>query len=37
MLISLKDGNLGLYMVAACHVILMVFWWDPTTEDQVID
>jgi len=34
---SLKAGNLGLNMVAACHVILLDLWWNPTTEDQAID
>ena len=34
---SLKAGNLGLDMVAACHVILLDLWWNPTTEDQAID
>ncbi|KVH89567.1 Helicase, C-terminal [Cynara cardunculus var. scolymus] len=24
-------------MVAACHVILLDLWWNPTTEDQAID
>ncbi|CAN7105598.1 unnamed protein product [Brassica rapa subsp. narinosa] len=37
MLMSLKAGNLGLNMVAACHVILLDLWWNPTTEDQAID
>ena len=37
MLMSLKAGNLGLNMVAACHVILLDPWWNPTTEDQAID
>ncbi|XP_057718887.1 helicase-like transcription factor CHR27 [Arachis stenosperma] len=37
MLMSLKVGNLGLNMVAACHVILLDLWWNPTTEDQAID
>ncbi|KAH1083319.1 hypothetical protein J1N35_023080 [Gossypium stocksii] len=37
MLMSLKAGNLGLNMVAACHVILLGLWWNPTTEDQAID
>jgi SNF2 family DNA or RNA helicase len=34
---SLKAGNLGLNMIAACHVILLDLWWNPTTEDQAID
>lgn len=34
---SLKAGNLGLNMVAACHVILLDLWWNPTTEDQAVD
>ncbi|MQL77010.1 hypothetical protein Taro_009429 [Colocasia esculenta] len=37
MLMSLKAGNLGLNMIAACHVILLDPWWNPTTEDQAID
>ncbi|XP_074274154.1 helicase-like transcription factor CHR28 isoform X1 [Silene latifolia] len=37
MVMSLKAGNLGLNMVAACHVILLDLWWNPTTEDQAID
>ena len=37
MIMSLKAGNLGLNMVAACHVILLDPWWNPTTEDQAID
>ncbi|KAJ6851803.1 helicase-like transcription factor CHR28 isoform X3 [Iris pallida] len=36
-LMSLKAGNLGLNMVAACHVILLDLWWNPTTEDQAVD
>ncbi|MCL7024010.1 hypothetical protein MKW94_023321 [Papaver nudicaule] len=36
-LMSLKAGNLGLNLVAACHVILLDLWWNPTTEDQAID
>lgn len=34
---SLKAGNLGLNMVAACHVILLDLWWNPYAEDQAID
>lgn len=37
MLMSLKAGSLGLNMVAACHVILLDLWWNPTTEEQAID
>ncbi|KAL5993387.1 hypothetical protein ACLOJK_014311 [Asimina triloba] len=37
MIMSLKAGNLGLNMVAACHIILLDPWWNPTTEDQAID
>ncbi|KAL2541261.1 SNF2 domain-containing protein/helicase domain-containing protein/zinc finger protein-related [Abeliophyllum distichum] len=37
MLMSLKAGNLGLNMVAACRVILLDLWWNPATEDQAID
>ncbi|KAK9106280.1 hypothetical protein Syun_022291 [Stephania yunnanensis] len=37
MLMSLKAGNLGLNLVAACHVILLDLWWNPTTEDQAVD
>lgn len=34
---SLKAASLGLNMVAACHVLLLDLWWNPTTEDQAID
>lgn len=34
---SLKAASLGLNMVAACHVLLLDVWWNPTTEDQAID
>ncbi|GAB2261832.1 hypothetical protein Droror1_Dr00002829 [Drosera rotundifolia] len=37
MLMSLKAGNLGLNMVAACEVILLDLWWNPATEDQAVD
>lgn len=37
MIMSLKAGNLGLNMVAACHVVLLDLWWNPTTEDQAVD
>ncbi|CAH9112249.1 unnamed protein product, partial [Cuscuta epithymum] len=37
MIMSLKAASLGLNMVAACHVILLDLWWNPTTEDQTID
>ncbi|KAJ6871957.1 hypothetical protein NC651_031138 [Populus alba x Populus x berolinensis] len=37
MLMSLKAGNLGLNMVAACHEFLLDLWWNPTTEDQAVD
>ncbi|URE00113.1 SNF2 family N-terminal domain [Musa troglodytarum] len=37
MLMSLKAGSLGLNMVAACHVILLDLWWNPTTEDQAVE
>ncbi|KAK4261884.1 hypothetical protein QN277_004821 [Acacia crassicarpa] len=37
LLMSLKAGNLGLNLVAACHVILLDLWWNPTTEEQAID
>ncbi|KAL0353111.1 UNVERIFIED_CONTAM: Helicase-like transcription factor CHR28 [Sesamum angustifolium] len=37
MIMSLKAASLGLNMVAACHVILLDLWWNPTTEDQAID
>ncbi|KAL3502348.1 hypothetical protein ACH5RR_036797 [Cinchona calisaya] len=36
-LMSLKAGNLGLNMMAACQVILLDLWWNPTTEDQAVD
>ncbi|XVF87540.1 hypothetical protein PTKIN_Ptkin18bG0128400 [Pterospermum kingtungense] len=36
-IMSLKAASLGLNMVAACHVILLDLWWNPTTEDQAID
>lgn len=34
---SLKAGNLGLNMVAACHVLMLDPWWNPSTEDQAVD
>ncbi|TVU43058.1 hypothetical protein EJB05_09494 [Eragrostis curvula] len=37
MIMSLKAGNLGLNMVAACHVILLDLWWNPFAEDQAVD
>ncbi|XP_072971803.1 helicase-like transcription factor CHR28 isoform X4 [Typha angustifolia] len=37
MIMSLKAGNLGLNMVAACHVILLDLWWNPYAEDQAVD
>uniref|UniRef100_A0A0D9W9X0 RING-type domain-containing protein n=1 Tax=Leersia perrieri TaxID=77586 RepID=A0A0D9W9X0_9ORYZ len=37
MLMSLKAGNLGLNMVAACHVITIDPWWNPYAEDQAVD
>ncbi|CAN6241000.1 unnamed protein product [Urochloa humidicola] len=37
MLMSLKAGNLGLNMVAACHVIMLDPWWNPFAEDQAVD
>ncbi|CAI9765628.1 unnamed protein product [Fraxinus pennsylvanica] len=37
MIMSLKATSLGLNMVAACHVLLLDLWWNPTTEDQAID
>ncbi|XP_071738721.1 helicase-like transcription factor CHR28 [Rutidosis leptorrhynchoides] len=37
MIMSLKAASLGLNMVAACHVILLDLWWNPTTEDQAVD
>uniref|UniRef100_A0A0D9ZR51 Uncharacterized protein n=1 Tax=Oryza glumipatula TaxID=40148 RepID=A0A0D9ZR51_9ORYZ len=37
MLMSLKAGNLGLNMVAACHVIMIDPWWNPYAEDQAVD
>lgn len=37
MIMSLKAASLGLNMVAACHVLLLDVWWNPTTEDQAID
>ncbi|KAJ9563119.1 hypothetical protein OSB04_008279 [Centaurea solstitialis] len=37
MIMSLKAASLGLNMVAACHVMLLDLWWNPTTEDQAID
>ncbi|CAN6234699.1 unnamed protein product [Urochloa humidicola] len=37
MLMSLKAGNLGLNMVAACHVIMLDPWWNPYAEHQAID
>ncbi|CAI9087534.1 OLC1v1021621C2 [Oldenlandia corymbosa var. corymbosa] len=37
MIMSLKAASLGLNMVAACYVLLLDLWWNPTTEDQAID
>ncbi|KAF2323802.1 hypothetical protein GH714_036988 [Hevea brasiliensis] len=37
MVMSLKAGNLGLNMVAACHAILLDLGWNPTTEDQAVE
>ncbi|WVZ87282.1 hypothetical protein U9M48_033943 [Paspalum notatum var. saurae] len=37
MIMSLKAGNLGLNMVAACHVIMLDPWWNPSSEDQAVD
>ncbi|KAL3851298.1 hypothetical protein ACJIZ3_013180 [Penstemon smallii] len=37
MIMSLKAASLGLNMVAACQVLLLDLWWNPTTEDQAID
>jgi SNF2 family DNA or RNA helicase len=37
MIMSLKAGNLGLNMVAACHVIMLDPWWNPYAEDQAVD
>ncbi|XP_051135086.1 helicase-like transcription factor CHR28 [Andrographis paniculata] len=37
MIMSLKAASLGLNMVAACNVILLDLWWNPTTEDQAVD
>ena len=34
---SLKAGNIGLNMVAACHVIMLDPWWNPSAEDQAVD
>lgn len=36
-IMSLKAASLGLNMVAACHVLLLDLWWNPTTEDQAVD
>lgn len=36
-IMSLKAASLGLNMIAACHVLLLDLWWNPTTEDQAID
>ncbi|KAL8511434.1 hypothetical protein ACS0TY_018008 [Phlomoides rotata] len=36
-IMSLKAASLGLNMVAACNVLLLDLWWNPTTEDQAID
>ncbi|KAL3677114.1 hypothetical protein R1sor_027062 [Riccia sorocarpa] len=36
-IMSLKAASLGLNMVAACHVLMLDVWWNPTTEDQAID
>lgn len=36
-IMSLKAASLGLNMIAACRVLLLDLWWNPTTEDQAID
>ena len=36
-IMSLKAASLGLNMVAACHVLMLDLWWNPTTEDQAVD
>ncbi|KAK7252182.1 hypothetical protein RIF29_35960 [Crotalaria pallida] len=36
-IMSLKAASLGLNMVAACRVLMLDLWWNPTTEDQAID
>ncbi|XP_021319327.1 helicase-like transcription factor CHR28 [Sorghum bicolor] len=36
-IMSLKAGNLGLNMVAACHVLMLDPWWNPSAEDQAVD
>ncbi|XP_058756114.1 helicase-like transcription factor CHR28 [Vicia villosa] len=37
MIMSLKAACLGLNMVAACRVVMLDLWWNPTVEDQAID
>lgn len=37
LLISLKAGNVGLTLTAACHVILMDPFWNPFVEEQAMD
>jgi len=37
LLMSLKCGSLGLNLTAACKVILIDIWWNPSLEDQAID
>ncbi|XP_038689866.1 helicase-like transcription factor CHR28 isoform X1 [Tripterygium wilfordii] len=37
MIMSLKAASLGLDLFAACNVVLLEPWWNPTTEDQAID
>ncbi|CAD6259487.1 unnamed protein product [Miscanthus lutarioriparius] len=36
-IMSLKAGNLGLNMVAACHVLMLDPWWNPSAVDQAVD
>ncbi|VVB05641.1 unnamed protein product [Arabis nemorensis] len=37
MIMSLRAASVGLNLVAACNVLLMELWWNPTTEDQAVD
>lgn len=37
LLISLKAGNVGLTLTAACHVIIMDPFWNPFVEEQAMD
>ncbi|CAN6981087.1 unnamed protein product, partial [Brassica rapa subsp. trilocularis] len=37
MIMTLKAASVGLNLVAASLVLILEPWWNPTTEDQVVD